>query len=97
MRFILGGKALTARIRFLKRVAWSVVILVLIFLGAAMAAERGRTEEVKLVPFADTFISSKHHERERSERSTNFGNKEKLEVVGGKPTGQETLADGKVP
>ena len=83
MRFILGGKALTARTKFLKRAAWSAVILVLILFGAALAAEGGLPEEIKLVPFADTFISSKHHERERDERNINFGNKEILEVIRG--------------
>jgi len=48
-----------------------------------MAGEGGLPEEKKIVPFADTFISSKDHERERDERSINFGNKEMLEVIRG--------------
>jgi hypothetical protein len=68
---------------FLGNVAWLAAILLLVLFGAAMAGEGGLPEEKKLVPFADTFISSRHHERERDERSINFGNKEMLEVIRG--------------
>jgi hypothetical protein len=84
MRFIVGGEALTKRTRFVKRAAWLAFILVLISFGAGLAEEGARIEEVKLVPFADTFISSEHGGRERDERNINFGNQETLKVFKGK-------------
>jgi hypothetical protein len=66
------------------RVAWLAAVLLLVLFGAALAAEGSQTEEVKLVPSADTFISAKHQGRGRDERDRNFGSKEGLEVAGGK-------------